>query len=360
MLFGYPLESTNDNWLHDCLYQMMLAVHQSVEDEVCPTWPDIVPAAYRSRLSSRRGLAKHLLAYREKAKDLLPLERELVIRALDDQNQIASLLSGQGTCAALGDLPEPVRDSIRSLFDFAFGLLTDLEIRDKHYHHIYWSTRYHVCPFCGCEYFDAPGAPREALDHFLLESKYPLAATNLRNLVPMGNKCNSRYKLVQDILYRDNGTRRKAYYPYDQRSVSISLLRSVPFAGADGKLPLWEIDFVPDIEETTTWDAVFKIRERYKRDVLDPNYNGWLDAFHDWCWSYPVQVESEAQLIDALARYMHYQKALKFKDRAFIQAAVFEMLHKHCAEGNLPLITFLKSVAQPARQLPGLDSESEA
>ncbi|MCK7494405.1 MAG: hypothetical protein MZW92_26920 [Comamonadaceae bacterium] len=62
------------------------------------------------------------------------------------------------------------------------GLLTKIGIRDRRYQAIYKSAMYHMCPFCGCEYFDAPGAPREDLDHYLAKSRYPFAAVNLEIL----------------------------------------------------------------------------------------------------------------------------------------------------------------------------------
>ena len=94
-----------------------------------------------------------------------------------------------------------------------------------------------MCPFCGCEYFDAPGAPREDLDHYLPKSLYPFAAANLRNLVPMGMKCNERYKLAQDILRDAAGVRRRSFDPYAERQIKVILDNSVPLAARTAKRP---------------------------------------------------------------------------------------------------------------------------
>lgn len=261
MLFGYPIEATKDNWLHDCLVETLCSIHVNLRNgETPPIWPDILPEPYRSRLLRRTGLKKRLNVYVEALKQLSLEEQERTLKALREQNEIACLLTGEADCEVITDLPTAIRTPVTKLFEFAFSLLTDLEIRDEHYSRIYHSVPYHTCPFCGCEYFDAPGAPREALDHYLPESKYPFAASNLRNLVPMGNKCNSRYKLAEDILRKGDGTRRKSFDPYDFPEIKLSLENSQPFAGevkSTCQLPLWQIDFEPDSEEIATWDEVF-------------------------------------------------------------------------------------------------------
>ena len=93
----------------------------------------------------------------------------------------------------------------------------------------------------------------------------------------MGNKCNSKYKLAKDIMYKDDGTRRKAIYlPYNLGGINIriSLDQSEPFAGKQDLFPLprWELEFEPKVEEVSTWETVFHISERYQRDILDAEF----------------------------------------------------------------------------------------
>jgi hypothetical protein len=282
VLYGYPIEATAENWLHDCLCEIIQTIHTNLQaSHSIPDWPDIIPEKYRSKLRRRTGLQDRLEIYRTSVESLAPLERDRVTQALIDQNEIACLLSCTHHCENINDLPQSIHKPVKDLFSFSFDLLTDLEIRDNHYRKIYEAIQ-HICPFCGCEYFDAPiphrkvdssSERREALDHYLAESKYSFAAANLRNLVPMGHKCNSSYKLAQDILYNDDGSRRKSFDPYNHTGVKISLDNSQPFAGANGTVPQWQIEFEPATEEITTWDTVFKIRERFKNNVLDPDFN---------------------------------------------------------------------------------------
>lgn len=347
MIFGYPLEATAENWFHECLFQMLQTIHHNLQaGEVIPDWPDIIPEPYRERLRNRPGLKDRLSDYRVVAETLKPDELILVCNTLIGQNEIERLLSAACNCATVNNLPIVIQEPIKNLFDFGFKLLTDLGIRDRQYRKIYNSLPSHVCPFCGCEYFDAPGGPREDLDHYLVKNEYPFAAVNLLNLAPMGSKCNERYKLAQNILYKGDGTRRKSFFPYNHRGVQISLDRSEPFAGEYGlfPLPLWQIDCVPDSEEATTWDSIFHIQERYKRDILNPEFISWLREFSSWCKSTNLRPNTGQDIIDALKRYSNHLDEIGIRDRAFIKAAVFRMLLRHYEQGNERLITLINGV----------------
>ena len=360
MLFGYPIAATAENWLHECLGQILQSIHSNLASgKISTGWSEVISEPYRSRLERRLkvsekpnprklSLGDKLSNYQTALKSLPASEQDRALKAFSEQNNIAFLLSGDCQCDALTDLPEIIHKPVKALFETAFELLTDLEIRDRHYKLIYDTSNYHTCPFCGCEYFDAPGAPREALDHYLPKNRYPFAAANLRNLVPMGNKCNSGYKRDKDILKRDDGTRCKSFDPYKHGTIAISLDESQPFAGAMGQtgelLPKWEIDFSSNSEEVKTWDEVFKIRERYERDVLNEGFNSYLREFGNYCRSWDSIPTSTNELIDAISRYTFFQESNGFKDKAFLKAAVFRMLHIHCQKGDQRLIQFIRNV----------------
>jgi len=242
-----------------------------------------------------------------------------------------------------------VQKPIVDLFEFAFGLLTYLEIRDRQYQVIYAATTYHVCPFCGCEYFDAPGAAREDLDHYLVRSLYPFAAVNLQNLIPMGLKCNARYKQAQDILRDGQGVRRRSFFPYADRKIDVVLDRSIPFGSADGCLPEWQIDFVVDGPECITWDVVFSVRQRFKRDVLDSSFSRWLRSFAVW---FKTEIgamnPADEDLLEAIRRYSEIHRTMGLTAKEFLQAPVFRMLYKHAGEGDQRLMAFMKDLIKDA------------
>lgn len=346
MLFGYPVEATQENWLHDCLSQILTFLHARLDADVAaPIWPDIVPAEHRAALVRRTSLRDALENYRVEAVKLTGAERAIVADAFLNQNLIPELLAKDRDCLAINQLPVAIQGPIRTLFECSFKLLTSLGIRDKQYKKIYSSIGFKVCPFCGCEYFDAPCGPREALDHYLAESRYPFAAANLKNLVPMGAKCNSKYKLAKDILRTDDGLRRTAFYPYSAPGLQVSVDLSQPQNGPDGALTFdWSIEFLEPSEEVETWNAVFAVRERYKRDILDVYFKDWLREFQFWNTATHREIATDVQLLDAIDDFSWYQEQC-FKDMAFLKASVFRMLHKHCLEGNQRVLHVMRDLA---------------
>jgi len=346
VLHGYPIAATGGNWLHQCLDTVLRIVHANVAAGVVPfRWPTCVPVEHRDELKGRHGLKSRLKSYSTALTGLTQQERDRIFTALTQQNDIPGLLSCASNCDLLANLPEPIKQPLRDLFSFSFELLTELGIRDQQYRLIWDATPQHVCPFCGCEYFDAPGAPREGEDHYLAQSIYPFAAVNLRNLVPMGGKCNERYKGAVNILYAPNGTRRRVFDPYNHTTVSVSLKGSEVFEAQDARSPKWKISLIPASAECETWDQVFKIRERYQRDILDPLFTEWLRPLGNW-WrkEMPAGSNADEMLTDGIARYTSQLKMQELTGRDFLRVPMFEMLHEHCLAGNQRLIKFLRMV----------------
>src|SRR6266498_999465 len=117
MFFGYPIAATAENWLHECLCEMVLTVHASVEaGEDIPDWPAIIPAAYRGRLKSKWGLRDRLQTYAGAAEQLTPEQLAQVEVCLIQQNDIAELLNDDCDCEILTDLPEDIREPAEDLF----------------------------------------------------------------------------------------------------------------------------------------------------------------------------------------------------------------------------------------------------
>lgn len=353
MLFAYPVAATQENWLHDCLVAAVKAVHQLVKDgEKIPKWPNIIDEEHRDKLAGRVGLADRFKAYAEAINSLSNDEHEAVLLALEAQNRIPELLGRQCDCEALSALPLAIREPVKALFTFGFDLLTQFEVRQRQYEIICNAIEYRVCPFCGCENLDAPGAPQEDLDHYIPRSKYPFAAVNLHNLAPMGGKCNSSYKRTQDPLHRTTGERRVAIDPYGMAAVSISLDNSIVDELSTGPVVSeWVIDLLPAGEAADTWDEIFHLRERWKRDVLDEKTIGqWLGGFQKYCQTAALHIAGDVDLIGAVSRYEQYLADGGFSDRAFLKAAVFRFVLRRCAAGCsrlLPILRDLAGVPQP-------------
>jgi hypothetical protein len=349
MLFGYPHKATKGNWLHACLCRMLRAIHVAIQTgNAVPEWPDIIPQAYRQRLRLRRALRDRLEDYSTAFSNLSPADRLAVDHAFRAQNRIRGLMRGNCSCTTADRLPADIRGCLIALSKEAFRLLGEYGIRDHQYRTIYENLGHKVCPFCGLEYFDAPEAPREDLDHYLPRSRYPFAGANAKNLVPMGGRCNSAYKGTADVLW-DGATRRRAFFPYDHTGVVVSLAATQPFGGmADGAHPQWDISFVPQSAEAQTWDSVFHVRERYVRDVLEPYYETWLQRFADFCKGKKLETKGFQGLIDALDSFRRFNEREGFDGRGFLKAAVFEVLMRHCRQGNQRLLDLLQDVLSAA------------
>ncbi|MDB5344995.1 MAG: hypothetical protein JWP89_3372 [Schlesneria sp.] len=343
MLYNYPPEATNGNWLHWCLAQTLMQVHRELDlKKTLPKWPLIIPDEYREKLKLKHGLRDKLKTYTNALKGLSDAERQRVLETLVSQNQIRRVLCGRRSCKRIDSLPETIREPAKDLFTCAFGLLTSLEIRDSHYQTIYKRSDAKLCPFCGLEYFDAPGAPREDDDHYLPKSQYPFAAANLWNLVPMGHKCNSRYKGTADPLMTGGGIRRKVLNPYGAQCFTISLIGTVPLGPPDGITPSWQIAFLPSFEEATTWEELFDLSTRYRRDVLDPHWQKWLEEFG--AFAREKDVTDEASLRDALASYCRIMRAWGLSDRAFLKSAYFDVILDEFNKQNGHIIGLLSRI----------------
>lgn len=347
MLFGYPVAATAENWLHDCLCEIVLAVHDCIAaGRDLPKWPLIAPLAYQDRIKNRTGLKTRIAAYEKAAKNLGFDELVLIADAMTNQNRIAELLSNTSNCLAIGDLPKVVREPILALFGFGFDLLIEFGVRDRQYEFIHRELKYRICPFCGCEIFGSPKSRREALDHYLAESRYPFAASNLRNLAPMGNRCNSGYKLAKDVLHWDDGIRRPVFDPYQTQDLQVVLENSQVNTGLNGPLiSNWIVEFSGDDERIETWDDVFSIRDRYKNDFLeDRSFYEYLAEFQAWQISTGTNLNVDAELLDALGRYEKYLSSLGYRDRTFLKVAVFRMLLSRCVNGCARILGVMRDL----------------
>ncbi|AZQ49526.1 hypothetical protein [Burkholderia cenocepacia] len=264
--------------------------------------------------------------------------------ALISQNRIQELLSCQDNCPTLAELPEEIRDSAEDLFTFGFGLLSEFEIRHRQYEIVCAHIPSRVCPFCGCENLEAPGAPQEDLDHYIPRSKYPFAAANLRNLAPMGGRCNKAYKKAQDLLRKNSGGRRRAPDPYNAVGIVVSLDNSIVDEMTPGPLVAeWIVDFVGENEIIQTWNDVFHVRERWIRDVLDEKtFRQWIGDFRRYCVAAKLEFETDQDVVDAVKQYQQYVSGYGFRDRGFLKAAVFGFLVRRADSGCSRMLPILR------------------
>ena len=296
-------------------------------------WPDCIAIERRERLRRFSELETRLNALLNSYEALDANVRLTVRQAIDDQAALTELFNGGRRADRLEDLPEGVRGPAREFFEKAFDMLKVLGIRDENYRTFLRLVEHKVCAFCGCEYFSGAKSKREPLDHYLAISLYPFAGANARNLVPMGPKCNSSYKLAQDVLRNSTGVRRVCFDPYAAPPVRVSLMGSKLFA-REGGLPEWHIDFEGDAARIQTWDAVFDIKRRFVDDHLDSIYKNAIKVFKALLRKRPSFLAGDAELSDAFRHLAELSKAKEWSDRAFLEAAVYDLLQVRCALGG--------------------------
>lgn len=333
MLNVYPIAATAENWVHDAVYaKVKLALEALNKGTAVPNWADNMheDLAYREALSTRYD------AFRVAAERLSTSQRTKVLRALEDQNNIPAVFDGITACPRLATIPPSIRKPTNELFTAAFDALKSLKVRDRQYQTIFENLPGKCCPFCGIEPFESPGLAREDLDHYLPRSLYPFAGANLRNLAPMGSKCNRAYKQAQDIICDDTGQRRRCFDPYGENLATVSLMASRPFENLKTGLPLpdWQVDLLGDKDSVATWDQVFQIRSRYV-GKLEAHFRDWVEHFANWCAREVGLITTQQEATSALERYLNAVLQRTHEDGAHLKRAMFEMLREKCAQSDI-------------------------
>jgi hypothetical protein len=158
------------------------------------------------------------------------------------------------------------------------------------------------------------------------------------------------------MLFIHTGRSCKGYFltrAYAERQLQISLINSVPFAQTDGRTPAWRIDFVPNSEECTTWDCVFRVRERIERDVLNPSFPRWLGDFAAWFVKRKGVADlGDHRITNSLREYAEDAALTGFTAREFLRAPVFQMVQQQCCSGNTRLLNLMRDLVTNAAPEP--------
>lgn len=352
MLNVYPIAATAENWVHDAVYAKVRSALEALNSGgTAPDWADDM----HKDLADREALKTRYNAFRTVAEGLSINQRTKVLRALEEQNNIPAVFNSAAACPRITATPVRIRKPTAALFTAAFDTLKSLKVRDRQYQTIFDSLPGKCCPFCGIEPFEAPGLAREDLDHYLPRSLYPFAGANLRNLAPMGGKCNRAYKQTVDIICDNTGQRRRCFDPYGENRAKVSLMASRPFEGGGAgpfPLPVWQIDLLGDADLVATWDQAFQVRRRF-RGKVEAHFREWMEHFAIWCAGQVGLITTSPEVIVALERYLDFVLQRTNDEGAHLRRAVFEMLHQQCAESDISdrLTSWLSALVRTQRQL---------
>ncbi|MCP5246247.1 MAG: hypothetical protein H6937_10040 [Burkholderiales bacterium] len=356
MLACYPLAATQENWLHETLVALIQLVHQKLDagqaipetqQRWCALLDDVIIDPNKQLLIPLRGVRDKLFEYKKKVANLSIVERAQIFAVLESQNQIVNLLADVEPISSIEqDFPQ-VNTQVRELFEFCYGKLTDLKVRERQYATVFNALPDKICPFCGIERLMNPEETAQDQDHYLAKSIYPFAAANMRNLVPMCRVCNRDYKKDIDVIRDDDGNRRTAFDPYSCLPVTVELNNSAMDTDTGRPIPSWQIEFQPSSNEAETWDNVFSIRKRYKRDVLNQNFDRWMRGFAKKCERDRERGLIQQGLTDAAVRRVLAEFQQDKEDNpaigmGFLEPKVFEFLLNKFDQDNQRIVQMIR------------------
>jgi hypothetical protein len=182
------------------------------------------------------------------------------------------------------ELPLDIKSTFSILYIYLYNQLTRTSTtlnsqdrsRSNHYRDFYHDNG-EVCCFCGIKELDEPEVQNGAYDHYLHITKYPFAAINYRNIVPMCDKCNEppgkgdKHAVFENYASR---IRRKANYPYEEGvSKIVKLKMDTIFPGVNNVQFSYSGD---NLLKINVWLNLFDIESKYQ-GALRTKRKSWID-----------------------------------------------------------------------------------
>lgn len=186
----------------------------------------------------------------------------------------------------------------------------------------------YVCPFCGIDKFKTRGgARREDFDHYLHKSAYPLAAANMRNLIPTCGTCNQDYKMAKDVLA--DGL---AFYPFaavPEMKVQVDCAKYPMTTELDDK-GKWSVKIelaksdAAVAPKMTTWNRVYSIKSRLEIEIRE-YFDEWMTEVSDDC-SHQVNEEQFAQLITSAKVKAKERAKRRMEPKQIVKEAFYDFV----------------------------------
>lgn len=186
----------------------------------------------------------------------------------------------------------------------------------------------YVCPFCGLDKFrNRKGARREDFDHYLYKADYPLAAANMKNLVPTCGGCNQDYKRTQDILA--DGA---AFYPYGSiPKVKLQIdCTTYPDPADFSDSGTWVVNLEPVtphpdlVPKMQAWDRVYSIKERLRNEI-EENGEEWITECADDL-THPLDQHGFKALITSAKAKAERRSQRRMEPSQIVRAAFYDFM----------------------------------
>lgn len=286
------------------------------------------PGELKERAKASTDLRDKLTKFYNEFLELGQSDRRKIYRVFVATNQIARQLAGTSERFTIDDLPEAIRQPTRELFATLYSIGLSRTKCREHWAVMHAALPIKVCPFCGLERLHNPSLFKQDYDHVLCQRLYPFPSTNLRNLVPAGVECNRIFKHETDVIF-DAGVRRSALYPFREypQTISVDLTGSVRPSpgGAEGQ---WHVRILPDTQEVQTWVKVFKLIDRYAKEVFTDEYTTWREDFLIWARPQlaPPTQWTAVMVNERMTAYLSTFEHNRFNDMRFLKQALFKFL----------------------------------
>ena len=209
---------------------------------------------------------------------------KLLKTAVHNNNKIRKLCNGDiqpVKYEQIEAINPDLKKAIKTFCDELYDQCIKLEPFYTSYEYIssYYKSVVKKSPFCRCcginRMLTQFHTKRSALDHYLPRKHYPFNSLNFKNLIPICDICNGKYKLSEDTLYITTNKRKKnetktrtvAFYPYcrTRHDISIDITFSKNFdSKIDPKDIEIELTSVGNTDKVASWDRIFGIKENYK------------------------------------------------------------------------------------------------
>ncbi|RWQ64050.1 hypothetical protein [Mesorhizobium sp.] len=341
MLFTYPIAATADNWVSTTLLELLKNAVEYLQNAQEPDgFQESVPEEYQAEFARGTKFPDLYAAFVDQCRLLNDQQRDLVLKALAGQNGFPGLFAANTPCPNITVTLQAVNQATRSLFEYAFGKLSDLKtpgsvdtVRARYHQLVHSHIASGCCPFCGLEILEAPDPDLvdPDLDHYLAISKYPFAGANLRNLTAMGTTCNRSYKGAKDILLNELNQKVDCIDPYGDQLITISLAGTVLLPGG-GQGPAWVLSFDPDAL-SQNWRRIFKLETRLQANVLEKQYQTWLESCVKYAQKNGIDISLKEGAIEAVRKFRDTCEYETFPAIARLKTNFFELVE---AELNDP------------------------
>jgi len=321
-------------------------VHEFISHLMSQVWCAGGPWDESRLYSDFVGLVKALDAEPNRTKKVMPRLKHLhdLFSALSEpqrrwlrikfyvNNNVPDLCCGNLLSPArYSDIEKSSPDLAKELHSFFDDLYSDLLVsalvkrtygcRRDHYKAFMGAQSVKTCPACGMrDLLTEDNTPVGAYDHFLPKGIYPFNSINFKQLVPICDICNGKYKTTKDPLYRDSASR-KAFHPFVAPTVAIGIQVGLPGPLIDeAKAEEIELKFTSgnQQDEVDTWAWLYGIEEQY-RSFANENGKHWAKQIINFS-NRPGQKSTRECYEDHIATY----KDQPLRDQHFLRVPFLE------------------------------------